>query len=725
MRAIHLLPLVVTLVCATAPGAGAASVEPASGGAAEAGTQALIVKFRDERTDIASGKVSSQAADHAGAAVARAGLVLAESREIVNGLRALKVRTTSSRDTLATTLARLRADPSVEYAEPDYRRRIQALANDPIFLGSQWHLKNDAATPSAIDAVGAWDTTQGSDDVVVAVVDTGVRFDHPDLKRVSAGGRLLDGYDFINDLEVANDGNGRDPDASDPGDWCDGDDSSWHGTRVSGIVGALTDNATGVAGTTWRGRILPVRGLGKCGGNDSDLVAAVLWASGISVAGVPANPNPAKVINLSFGSSGACPASWRDAISRVVARGVLVVVSAGNEGGPVGSPANCPGVAGVGAIRHAGTKVGFSNLGRELAISAPGGNCGVSGTGACLFSIDTTSNSGTTTPGAHTYTDQDSFNVGTSFSAPIVAGVAALMAAVNGQLGSAQLIRRLQNGSKPFPRTASVPDCHVPAGPADLQVSECNCTTDTCGAGMVNARGAVLEALRPAAVASANPTTATTGQVINLDGSSSFAANGRSIVSYAWTVAASSGPAPTIANADSPNASFTTTGDGTVALRLTVTDDQGAQDFADVNVNGTVQAITVTVSPGSATVQVGAAQAFSAAVANTANAQVTWQVDGIAGGNSTVGTITPAGVYTAPATVPSPATVTVRAVSSADNARFGSAQVTITAAPTGSAGNGGGGGGGGAFDAAWLLAGLLGLARRGGLRRRVFSPESP
>jgi serine protease len=563
--------------------------------------------------------------------------------------------------------------------------------------------------------------TQGSDDVVVAVVDTGVRFDHPDLKRVSAGGRLLDGYDFISELGIAGDGDGRDTNASDPGDWCDGEASSWHGTRVAGIVGALTDNAIGVAGTTWRGRILPVRGLGKCGGTDSDLIAGMLWAAGIPVAGVPANPNPAKVINLSLGSSGACPASWRDAISQVVARGALVVVSAGNEGGPVGAPANCPGVAGVGAIRHAGTKVGFSNLGREVAISAPGGNC-VNTSGACLFSIDTTSNAGTTSPGAHTYTDQNDVNVGTSFSAPIVAGVAALMVAVNERLSPAELIRRLQSGSKPFPRSASVADCHVPTGPGDVQIGECNCTTATCGAGMVNARGAVLEALRPAAVASANPTNATTGQVVNLDGSSSFAANGRSIVAYAWTVASSSGPAPTIANADSPNASFTATSDGAVTLRLAVTDDQGARDSVDVGVNGPGPGITVTVSPGSATVRVGTAQAFSAAVSNTADTQVTWQVDGVAGGNATVGTITSAGVYTAPATVPSPATVTVRAVSKADSARFGSAAVTITAAPTGGGGDGGGGGGGGggAVDAAWLLAGLLMLA----LRAPAFSRKA-
>jgi serine protease len=165
---------------------------------------------------------------------------------------------------------------------------------------------------------------------------------------------------------------------------------------VSGIVGALTNNATGIAGTTWKGRILPVRVLGKCGGQDSDIIPAVLWAAGIHVSGVPDNPEPAKIINMSLGSSGPCPASWHDAVTQLVARGVLVVVSAGNEGGPVDSPANCTGVAAIAGLRHAGTKVGFSNLGHEIALSAPGGNC-VNPDGACLYSIDSTANDGATT----------------------------------------------------------------------------------------------------------------------------------------------------------------------------------------------------------------------------------------------------------------------------------------------------------------------------------------
>ena len=213
-----------------------------------------------------------------------------------------------------------------------------------------------------------------------------------------------------------------------------------------------------------------------------------------------------------------------------------MVVSAGNEGGPVDAPANCAGVAGIAGLRQVGTKVGFSSLGPEIALSAPGGNCVNSGAGEpCLFSIETTINSGTTTPATNTYTDEFHFNVGTSFSAPIVAGIAGLMLAVNGNLNSNQLIARLQLGATaPFPTPAGLPVCHLPSGPQDLQTSECACTTAVCGAGMANANGAVQQALRPIA-AFAPPTRVTAGVAFVLDGSGSAAACGAKIASYQWT----------------------------------------------------------------------------------------------------------------------------------------------------------------------------------------------
>src|SRR5207249_11843267 len=138
------------------------------------------------------------------------------------------------------------------------------------------------------------------------------------------------------------------------------------------------------------------------------------------------------------------------------AKGVLVVVSAGNEGGPVDSPANCAGAAGVAGLRHAGTKVGYSSLGPEVALSSPAGNCVNTTGGPCLYPITTTFNQGTMSAGASGYTDQvNNPNLGTSFSAPIVSGIAGLMLSVNGNLNSTQLIARLKAGALPFPQPST------------------------------------------------------------------------------------------------------------------------------------------------------------------------------------------------------------------------------------------------------------------------------
>ena len=464
-------------------------------------TQRVLVKLRS--TAAAAGSQAQSATNTIQALTTRVNLTLVESREITAGLHPMRVVPVPG-ETLASTLARLRADASVEYAEPDQRRYPHALPNDPLYV-NQWYEQN--VQPAAIDATTAWDTTTGRSDIVIADLDTDIRFDHPDLGAVP-GNRLLPGYDFISDPLVATDGDGRDPDASDPGDWvtaadtatptlsgCTVANSSWHGTRTAGILGAITNNSTGIAGVTWQTMILPVRVLGKCGGLDSDILHAMRWAAGLQVAGVPNNPHPAQIINMSLGAVGACSAAQQTVIDEVVAKGVLVVVSAGNGSGPVDSPANCNGVAGVGGLRHTGTKVDFSSLGPEVALSAPAGNC-VNTTGACLFTIDTTVNNGTTTPGTNGYTDQFNPNLGTSFSAPMVSAIAALMTSVNSNLRAPQLIARLKEGAKAFPADPTVPSCHVPASSSDLQ-AECNCTTQTCGAGMTNAPGAVMAALRP------------------------------------------------------------------------------------------------------------------------------------------------------------------------------------------------------------------------------------
>ena len=556
----------------------------------------FIVKLRSS----AVADAAHAAPDRIGALASRAGLTLSEVRHISSGIHLMRVQAQPGGEPAAAILVRLRADPEVEYAEPDQRRYAYATPDDPLFSG-QWYLQNTQA--SAVNALGAWDLTTGSAGVVIADLDTGVRFDHPDLRSATAN-RLLPGYTMISPdsqgtFLVANDGDGRDADASDPGDWvsssdtknplfagCTVSNSSWHGTRVAGILGAITNNQTGIAGMAWSGWILPVRVLGKCGGYDSDILAAMAWAAGMRVTGVPDNPYPARVLNMSLGSTGSCPASYQQIVDELVVAGVLVVVSAGNEGGPVDAPANCIGVAGIAGLRQVGTKVGYSSLGPEIALSAPAGNCVNTGAGQpCLFSIETLTNTGTTVPGANTYTNETNFNVGTSFSAPIVSGIAGLMLAVNGNLTSGQLIARLQSGATtPFPVSSdpTVKACHVPAGPSDLQTSECNCTTSVCGAGMANAHGAVLEALRPI-TAVALPATVTAGANVTLDGSGSAAACHASISTYQWTVVQPTSNPPTIQNANMAQASVVAPGAPTTyTLMLTVTDDAGRTDSVQV-----------------------------------------------------------------------------------------------------------------------------------------------
>jgi serine protease len=573
-------------------------------------TDRIIVKLRKIDSTFAAGKPlpsGGQDAISLAEIGSRAGLKARRLRELGAGMHVLHLEGLPPGESLDAALHRLRADPAVEFAEPDARMRPHRVPNDPGFV-EQWFLQPtvtgaNGATASATNAVAAWDVTTGSPTVVVAVIDTGVRFEHPDLGTVADGGKLLPGYDFVGTeaggtARVANDGDGWDPDASDPGDWvssqdrqlaqfadCPVDPSSWHGTRVSGILAGLTDNATGIAGVGWSTTILPVRVLGKCGGFVSDIIAGMRWAAGLQQPGVPANPNPARVLNLSLGGEGACSSAYQAAVDEVTAHGALVVVSAGNDGAEVDQPGNCRGVVSVTGVRHAGTKVGFANLGSDVTIAAPGGNCvNVRAGEPCLYSLDTTTNLGQTSPGPSGYTDRVvNFNVGTSFAAPIVSGIAALMSSVNDGLTPVRLVQRLQASASPFPVASStaVPTCRVPSGPDDLQLSECDCTTSTCGAGMANAVGAASAALRPIAAISA-PATANAGETVSLTGDDSRGANGWTIAGHEWSLVSGATSLSALAGSQTSFVAPGTSGD--VVVRLTVTDDAGRTDSMDATV---------------------------------------------------------------------------------------------------------------------------------------------
>ena len=649
----------LALAAVARPALAAPEFNPAAQRArAEVETDRLIVRLRADATAGREAQAAGAPATIAPEAVAagagriaalarRAGLDMRRSHALTEHLHVLHLAAPLSGAALAAALTRMRADADVDSAEPDGRKYPHAtMPNDPLFAGvpgqgGQWYLLaptavtcNNAScgtTTAAIDAVSAWDTSKGSAGVVIAVLDTGVRFDHPDLLRASAGGRLLPGYDFVGadgggtastSYLTANDGNGWDSDPSDPGDWinatdsakplfskCTQDASSWHGTRVAGIVGALTNNSQGVAGLDWNAWLLPVRVLGKCGGYDSDIIAAIRWAAGLPVAGVPANPFPARIINLSLGGTTTCSPEYQSTIDTVIARGVVVVSSAGNEGGPVDAPANCAGVVAVTGARHVGTKVGYGNVSGSIvdtatsasmfasvALAAPGGNCVNTNGGPCEFPIDTTTNLGATVPGANGYTSQLDPNLGTSFSAPIVAGIAGLMLAVNGNLTPPQVLARLAEAATPFPMIATdsagmpIPLCKLATGASDTsQLIECNCTTATCGAGLANAPRAVAAALRPIAAVLVAPTAAP-GQLVALDAGGSAAACGHGLASYAWSIVpgSSSGAAPVFSTAtNAARASIPAPASGSFTVRVTVTDDQGRSDTADVVVGTT------------------------------------------------------------------------------------------------------------------------------------------
>ncbi|MET0282283.1 MAG: S8 family serine peptidase [Steroidobacteraceae bacterium] len=568
-------------------------------------TDRVIVKWR------ASAATGGGNAAEIDALAGRVDRPLRNGRAIGGGMTVMHLAAPQRGAQLAATLARLRADPAVELAEPDGRVYAQAVTpSDPLFLTSQWYLRS--ADPAAIRADQAWESTRAGAPgagLVVAVVDTGVRPNHPDLL-----GKLLPGYDFVSNIAMASDGDKWDADPTDPGDYltseekaanstqfgeCDVANSTWHGTKVAGLIGASTDNGLGIAGTAFNARVLPVRVLGKCGGFESDVIAAMYWAAGIvppppilalgDINGgkPPANAYPAKIINLSLGGEGACSATYQAAIKELSAAGVLIVSSAGNDGGAVTSPASCEGALAVAGLRQSGAKVGYSNLGSEVGIAAPAGNCVLTGPNdPCLYALNTTTNHGTGAPQADDYSTpnyQPTF--GTSFSSPLVAGTAALMKAVNPALTPALLIARIKESARAFPTEAGIPACVSPAV-TPVQNSTCNCSTQVCGAGMLDAGAAVSAAQRPAALASVQGIVRA-GSTLTLDGSQSLAASGRAIISWQWVVESSSaGAAPQLGNASQPVASIPSPVNTDVVLKLTVTDNLGAADVVRVTING-------------------------------------------------------------------------------------------------------------------------------------------
>jgi serine protease len=436
-------------------------------------TNQIIIKYRDNAhaTD-SSGHIKTEKINTLNTAASES---LTYQRAMSGDAHVLSLSARKSPAAVEAIARKLAALPDVEYAEPDYIMRHMLVPNDPSYA-AQWHYHG----PQGINAPAAWDITTGSATVRVAVIDTGIT-DHPDL-----AGRWVGGYDFIADIPTANDGNGRDNDPHDPGDWVTAnmcglgepaENSSWHGTHVAGTIGAASNNGLGVAGINWVSPIVPIRVLGRCGGFTSDIVDGMRWAAGLAVAGVPANANPAKVMNMSLGGSGACSSTYQNAINAINAAGAIVVVAAGNSNSNASGhqPANCNGVVTVAATDRDGNRTFYSNFGSVVEISAPGGETNTnSPSPAPQNGVLSTLNTGLTIPSAPSYV----YYQGTSMAAPHIAGVLSLMASLDPTLNFTQSLQLLQSTARAFPPGSS-------------------CNTSTCGSGIVDAAAALNAVLNP------------------------------------------------------------------------------------------------------------------------------------------------------------------------------------------------------------------------------------
>ncbi|MGI9287996.1 MAG: S8 family serine peptidase [Pseudomonadales bacterium] len=384
-------------------------------------------------------------------------------------LSALSARKSEQRIMSAVEAMEERGD--VEYVQPNYILQIVRTPDDPGFP-SQWHYFDQGTgsgkAPGGVGLPAAWDTSIGDPNVVIAVIDTGILPNHPDI---SGSANLAAGFDMITNTFTANDGNARDNDPTDPGDATEAGEcgpgsraqpDSWHGTHVAGTTGVgQTDNGTGVAGVNWRAKVQSIRALGKCGGSIADINDAIRWAAGLPVPQVPPNRSPAKVINMSLGAGAPCSASpaTQAAIDDVVQAGVTVVVAAGNEAQDAANafPASCDNVITVAASDYNGKLVTrYSNFGEAVDIMAPGGDV-----------QEDVDNDGNPDGVLSMVQGGYAFYNGTSMAAPHVAGVVGLLLAEDQSLTPQQVTERIKGSALPRSRR----ECPRPCGAGLLAAS--------------------------------------------------------------------------------------------------------------------------------------------------------------------------------------------------------------------------------------------------------------
>lgn len=546
-------------------------------------TDRLIIKLRDDSSRHHIAGVSSvqvkllDVADRVRALSIAAGVTgLRHLREMSGGAQVLELPGMLPLAQVKEMTRRLAENPDVEYVEPDLIMWPMAVPNDP-YYSLQWNFHSSISEAGAVNLPAAWDINTGIPVVTVAVIDTGI-VPHTDLIN-----HIVPGYDFITDVLTANDGDGRDNDPTDPGDWVSADESSgiaaggyfagcpqsissWHGTHIAGIIGAVSDNHSGVAGVNWNARILPVRVLGKCGGYSSDIIDGIRWAAGFAVSGVPTNSKPADVLNLSFAGVSSCTTAYQNAIDDVVGAGKVIVVAAGNSTIDANSqvPANCENVITVAANNRAGGLASYSNFGDVVDITAPGGDYPLNPDG-----IPSTLDQGDTNAlNDNTY----SYYRGTSLAAPHVSGIASLMLSANYEITGTLLAPNLIE--QKIKTTARV----FPAGTGT------DCTTTLCGAGIIDAYAAVSSVVTPPTAEAGVDQDVNTGATVSLDASSS--SDDGAISTFSWLQ--TSGTSVSLNDANSATPAFTAPQTADVlTFELTVTDDVGisATDTVAITVN--------------------------------------------------------------------------------------------------------------------------------------------
>ncbi|MFF7177717.1 S8 family serine peptidase [Streptomyces sp. NPDC008121] len=416
----------------------------------------VIVTYKTKTAEAGS---NAAAKSDAAAKGAETGESLSFERRLAGGAALVDLGDSASKQDVAEVMDAFRADPQVASVEPDIRAYAMAVTPNDTDYAKQWDLFE---ATGGMNVPSAWDKSTGSG-VTVAVIDTGYAA-HTDLAT-----NIVSGYDFISSSADARDGNGRDANAKDEGDWNATDnecglgskasDSSWHGTHVAGTIGAVTNNTKGIAGIAYNAKVQPVRVLGKCGGSSADIADAITWASGGTVPGVAANPTPAKVINLSLGgASSTCPSVYQTAINGAVSRGTTVVVAAGNSNANTSgfTPANCSNVITVASTSREGNRSFYSNYGSIVDVAAPGGETrrGTDTPGTVTTpqnGIYSTLNAGGTIQGAENYEPYQ----GTSMAAPHIAGLAALLKSAKGTLTPAEIESAIKTNARPLPGTCT------------------------------------------------------------------------------------------------------------------------------------------------------------------------------------------------------------------------------------------------------------------------------